>query len=281
MAHNEPEILKLLLSRLDNSNNDFFVHLDKKSPIDTAEIASVLKQSKIVFIERKRIAWGGYSQIDCEMRLLERAVGGNYDYYHLLTGVDLPLKSNDEIDRFFRQNNGAEFISFDDEANETRNFIGRYDGYHFNIGYSGSNALLKFASSLINKLLKKVLRVVNKFVRRSRKYPNLVFMKGSTYFDITHTMASYVLDHKNLIEKIFKHTICCDEVFLHTIAYNSPYRSNITFSETRFIDWSKHKNSPEILTLAHYGQLIQSKALFARKFSSARSTELIQKLYHN
>ena len=280
MAHNEPEILKLLLSRLDHSDNDFYVHLDQKSFMDTDEIASAVKQSKLVFIERKKIFWGSYSQIDCEMRLLEAAVQGNYDYYHLLTGVDLPIKSNYEIDQFFRQHNGSEFISFDKEANETRDFVGRYDGYHFYICYAGNNALLKFASLMINKVLKKVLRGVNKFVRRSRKYPDLVFMKGSSYFDITHTMASHVLAQKDLIARAFRHTVCCDEVFLHTVAYNSPYRDRITYHDTRFIDWGKHRNSPEILTMEHYGQLMESEGLFARKFSSAHSAELIQKLYH-
>ena len=211
--------------------------------MDTDEIASAVKQSNLVFVERKSISWGDYSQIDCEMRLLESAVPGNYDYYHLITGVDLPLKSKEEIDQFFWQNNGAEFISFDQEANETRDFVRRY-------------------------------------VRRSRNYPDLVFMKGSSYFDITHALACYVLSQKDLIEKVFQYTLCCDEVFLHTVAYNSPYREKITFSGTRFIDWSKHENSPQVLTMEHYEQLIQTEKLFARKFSSAHSAELIQKLYH-
>ena len=153
MAHHEPEILKLLLSRLDHSDNDFYVHLDRKSSVNPDEIASAVKQSNLVFVERKRISWGDYSQIDCEMRLLESAVPGNYDYYHLITGVDLPLKSKEEIDQFFRQNNGAEFISFDREANETRDFVRRYDGYHFNICYFGSNALLKGAVAIFRKFL--------------------------------------------------------------------------------------------------------------------------------
>lgn len=281
MAHHEPEILKLLLSRLDHSDNDFYVHLDRKSSVNTDEIVSAVKQSNLVFVERKRISWGDYSQIDCEMRLLESAIGGNYDYYHLLTGVDLPLKSNEEIDQFFRQNNGAEFISFDQEANETRDFVRRYDGYHFNICYFGNNVLLKRAVAILQKILKKVMRVVNRHVRRSRNYPDLVFMKGSSYFDITHALACHVLSQKDLIEKVFRYTLCCDEVFLHTVAYNSPYREKITFSGTRFIDWSKHENSPQVLTVEHYDQLIQTEKLFARKFSSAHSAELIQKLYHS
>lgn len=281
MAHNEPEMLKRLLSRLDSCDSDFYVHLDKKSSMVPEEITSSATRSKTVFIERKPIFWGGYSQIDCEMRLLEQAVQGNYDYYHLLTGVDLPLKTNEEIDQFFQQNSGAEFISFDQAANETRDFTARYDGYHFCLCYGGNNALLKSASLLINKILKKVLRVANRFVRRSRKYPDLVFMKGSSYFDITHPMASYVVAQKDLIAKVFRHTVCCDEVFLHTVAYNSPYKDRINVSETRFIDWSKHKNSPEILTMEHYDQLMHTDALFARKFSSEHSAELIEKLYGN
>lgn len=282
MAHNEEEILKMLLERLDSKDNTFYVHLDKRFKINIKHIESVLKKSKIYFIKRKRIFWGGYSQIWCELALLEEAVKGEYDYYHLITGVDLPLKSNEEIDLFFEANKGKEFVSFDKVANETRNFTNRYDKFHFFVRYTGKNLIVQKMYALCNVLFRYCSRILNGFIKnRSKKYGDFVFMKGSTYFDITHNLATYVLKHKALIKKMFKFTECCDEVFLQTIAYNSSFKENLTFRGTRFIDWSKHGSSPEILTIEHYDDICSSKLLFARKFSNVISKELIEKLYGN
>lgn len=55
---------------------------------------------------------GGVSQIECELLLLKTAISkGKYDYLHLLSGDDLPVKNNDEIDSFFEVNNGKQYIA--------------------------------------------------------------------------------------------------------------------------------------------------------------------------
>ena len=280
MAHNEEEILKMLLKRLDSEQNTLYVHLDKKFKIDINHLESIVKKSKIHFIERRRIYWGTYSQIWCELALLEEAVKEKHDYYHLLTGVDLPLKPNEEIDSFFEANKGKEFVSFDKVANETRNFTKRYDKFYFCARYSGKNVILKMVCRLCHLFLRVCAEILSLVVRnRSKKYYDFIFMKGSAYFDITHDLATYVLKHKNLIRKMFRFTACCDEVFLHTIAYNSPFKEKLTFRGTRFLDWSNHRGSPEILTMDHYDDIYSSKLLFARKFSNVASRELIEKLY--
>jgi hypothetical protein len=43
---------------------------------------------------------GAYSQVRCELELLEAAVKDYHDYYHLLSGADLPIKSQDQIHKF-------------------------------------------------------------------------------------------------------------------------------------------------------------------------------------
>lgn len=48
------------------------------------------------------------------MILLEMAVSHKkYDYYHLLSGQDLPIKTNDYIQNFFISHQGKEFVAFD------------------------------------------------------------------------------------------------------------------------------------------------------------------------
>ncbi len=65
------------------------------------------------------VSWGGYSQVQCEILLLKEAIEHNYDYYHLMSGVDLPIKTNKEIHEFFIKNKGKEFISFDKKATKS------------------------------------------------------------------------------------------------------------------------------------------------------------------
>ena len=56
--------------------------------------------------------WGGYSQIRSELILFQSAWEHGYEYYHLISGVDLPIKTQDEIHEFFREHYGKEFIYF-------------------------------------------------------------------------------------------------------------------------------------------------------------------------
>ena len=103
MAHNNPYTLSRLLELLDDARNDIYIHVDLKSknfPIN--ELKNKVKASNIIFIPRKKVGWGGYSMIDAEIRLIECAANGKYMYYHLISGVDLPLKTQDYIVDFFK-----------------------------------------------------------------------------------------------------------------------------------------------------------------------------------
>ena len=85
MAHKEPYNLRKLFELLDDENNDIYIHIDIKSTIlHKEEIMKWCSKSKIYFVKQTSVRWAGYSGINCEMILLEEAVKGNYDYYHLL-----------------------------------------------------------------------------------------------------------------------------------------------------------------------------------------------------
>ena len=110
MAHTQPELLKMLLKKLDDERNDIYLHIDSKAkdyPLD--EVATVLQKANCVFTERTDVKWGSYSQIHCEMVLLKEAVKCEHAYYHLLSGMDLPIKSQDDIHAFFEKYDGLEF----------------------------------------------------------------------------------------------------------------------------------------------------------------------------
>ena len=280
MAHNEIDLLKLLLRKLDYENNTIYLHCDTKFNCNLEEFRAVLNVAELHFIKRLNVQWGKYSQIQCELELLKKALEQEHDYYHLLSGVDLPIKSHEEIDAFFEEHKGTEFVSYDKKSNETQNFINRFNKWHFRLPSRTNNNIKNRFIWLCNIPLIMLEKTANLLIgNRSKKYPDITFMKGSTLFDITHELASYVVKKEDFIKKAFKFSSCCDEVFLQTIAYNSPFAKNIASYNIRYIDWSKHGKSPELLTLDHYESIINSEHLFARKFSSIKSKELIEKLY--
>lgn len=132
MAHNNFEILEKQVLLLDSPNADFYIHVDKKAGAFPAEALAALPQhSKIVFTDRTDVHWGGYSQIACELLLLKASLPGEYDYYHLLSGVDMPIKPRKQIEGFFQMHSDKEFLCFREKPSEHLNLYSRYMGHHF------------------------------------------------------------------------------------------------------------------------------------------------------
>ena len=64
-------------------------------------------------MSRYKVYWGSYRMIQVEMLLFEEASKIHHDYYHLLSGMDLPIKSQRKIQDFFETYKGMEFVHFD------------------------------------------------------------------------------------------------------------------------------------------------------------------------
>ena len=60
IAHKDDLTFRILISMLDNENNDIFIHMDKKSKnYDEESIEKMAKKSIIYHTERSNVAWGG------------------------------------------------------------------------------------------------------------------------------------------------------------------------------------------------------------------------------
>ena len=102
IAHNQFDILEKLIIMLDDDRNDIFLHIDKRvEHLDKDCYLALVKHSDLHFTKRMAVYWGHSSQVDCELLLLGECLKyGPYQYVHLLSGVDLPIKTQDEIHRF-------------------------------------------------------------------------------------------------------------------------------------------------------------------------------------
>ena len=195
-----------------------------------------------------------------------------YQYYHLISGVDFPLKTQDEIHDFFDNNYPNSYVNFDKVANDTGDFLHRIEQYHFFQDIIGRNSGSRFA--LLYKVESILLRIQKKFGIRRKQY--IKAYKGTHWFSITHNLAQYVISQEKLIKKQFYYSIGADEVFLHSIIMNSPYVDDIINDSLREIDWDR--GTPYIFRLEDTPMLLESPKLFARKFDSNIDKDVIEKI---
>jgi len=268
MAHNNFDQLNILLGLLDDPRNDIYLHIDKKSTGFIRENIK-LQHANIFIVDPICVTWGGHSQIDCEMLLFKAAAPGHYLYYHLLSGIDLPLKTQDEIHAFFQANAGKNFLEYDAQANANKRFVVRTQYYHLFQNIIGKRKDLAIAPL---KIIKKVCLLIQKALRIRRK-EFVPLYKGANWVSITDEMVHYVLSCEQLIKKQFYHSYCADEVFLQSIAMASPLRDTIVKKYYRQIDWER--GSPYTYRKEDVPQLLTSPAMFARKFDASVDPEAI------
>lgn len=273
IAHNNFEILKYQLRILDGENSAFFIHIDKRANVSREKLASVVKKADITFIPSKKIIWGQFSQVDCELRLLRVASKGHFDYYHLISGVDMPLHTVKEMDEILQNNPDAEYVHFDAPQVTLADYE-RVSYYHIMPG----RELWKRKINGIGIKLQKVMRI------NRLKGKNIILQKGANWFSITDDLVQNIIRDEPKIRKMLKWSFCGDEIFLQTYIYNTEARRNL-FSQNfnndyamclRKIDWNR--GNPYVYRIDDFQELINSNALFARKFDEAIDIAVVKKI---
>lgn len=276
LAHNEPNVLNTLVSLLDDETNDIYIHLDKKaSCFNEKSITEAVKKSKITFIPRRNIGWGGINMIKTELELLSVAIENSHDYYHILSGVDLPLYSVKKVNKFLEKNKGQEFIGVTRNWADSDNVKIRYSKYYYLQDYIGKNK--KIPLYYISRGFAKLQSRLN-FIDRTKNY-STKFYGGPTWFSVTEEAAKWIVSKSDVIKRMFANTYCCDEIFSQTILMSSPFANNIYKYEygdcyescRRFVRFEAE--SPKTLDMEDYEQLINSNYLFARKFGTTTESQ--------
>ena len=262
IAHNEPEILQLLLSSLDDVRNDIYVHIDKKASFDGMMLQTV-KSGLHILPVRIDARWGDFSLIEIELLLFHEAYSrGPYAYYHLLSGVDLPVKSQDYIHQYCDEHQGKEFIGIAQHVSQRELDWRSQHWFVYSRDFQSGN--------LFKKIVRGVLARMQSLIGYRRT--SLQVKKGSQWCSITHDFVQYLLQNKLLIRKIFNHTYCPDELFIQTLCWNSEFKSRIYNPNDefegckRYIKWENGVLQP--LTLQEVDDMILSSRWFARKFTS-------------
>lgn len=284
-THDNVEISKNLLSLYDDKNIDFYFLIDKKAKSYNEEVLKdICKKSNVYFVPKINIYWGSFSQIQAEYILLENAVKKSYDYYHLISGCDIPLYTKNEFFDFFEQNKGKEFVEYSPkeiaEKNKVQDRVKYY--YAFMESVREKSAIKRKPKTFLREFFLKLQKLL-KIDRTKGKE----FQYGSNWFDITDDFAKYILKNKPWVIKHFKKTCCADELFLQTLLFNSPFYSNDYYclneknrilQRNRYTDWTR--GQPYTFKKEDYNEIINIKeSLFIRKFNYKNDAEIVNKLF--
>ena len=286
MAYNNWDQLELLLRLLDDPRNDIFIHIDKRAgEFPQSMLESALRQSCVRFIERKNVYWADYSQADVEMDLMQAASEqDHYWYYHLLSGMCLPLKSQDEIHVFF-EDQQKEFVAMTPDGGAYAENHARY--YHFLL----HNRFYRDHKSL--KAVDRGLMYIQKALGLKRRFGmELKISTGWQWFSITDDFCRYILSQRQFIQKMFSYVLDVDEKFMGTMInklgdyervyyIKKPEEGNEAYQKgcMRLIDFDRPVPQPYTWgrddTDADYQELMNSGYLFARKFDERVNPRII------
>lgn len=269
LCHTDFPLLCLLVRLLDDERNDIYIHIDRKA--DLKELRLETKKAGLCVLEHRIDArWGDFSLVQAELLLFETASTRNhYAYYHLLSGTDLPLKSQSYIHEWCDKNAGVELIGFSGAVTdkEARWRAGHY--FLFSRQF-GSNSLFVRAMRKAFLSLQDVL-----FYKKNRR---IEVKKGPQWVSVTHNFVSFLLRNRTRIEEMFAHTYCPDELFIQTMCWNSSFREktldlNHEFAGClRYIPWNN--GVLQDMTVDILQNALASDCWFARKFNSERSDVL-------
>lgn len=283
IAHNNFEILEKLLKYFDHECNNIYLHLDKKVKCYKVPENICKKANLCVVPNPVNVMWGGSSQIECEMKLLEIALKDKNDYYHLISGVDVPLQKFSALENFFQIHKGKEFVGFVDGEIDPKLYLDRVGVHHYFQNSIGKRD--KFIGKVLNKLQNMIIKLELIFGIDRNKKNNFLLSYGPNWFSITDDFAKYVVSQKKFISKRFKFSFCADEIFLQTLMVNSTFKNKNYSIENkenqilRHIDWDR--GNPYTFGLEDYELLknLPKEFFFARKFDYQKSPEIVEKLF--
>lgn len=285
-AHNNIEILLKTMQLYDSEDIDFYIHIDKKAKqFEINRLPTACNFSEVNIVECVNVYWSDFSQIEAELILLKASIKGKYDYFHFISGVDIPLKGKTEFLDFFEQGKNYEYVEFSpQEVFDSNEVINRVKYYYLFLKNLRSNKVLirKLQTFLRVNLLK-----TQKLLNMNRlKRINIPLKYGSNWFSITSCFANYVIDHEQWIINHFKHSSCGDELFLQTLLYSSEFYKNNYYTADfekkiklgRYVDWNR--GDPYIFQIKDFEELKQVKdSFFARKFDWHSDSEIVEAMY--
>ena len=313
IVHNNAGLVARTIRKLDSGNASFFIHVDRKSDLTDFQEALCHPKGNVFFTKRRwSICWMGYSMVAAtfELMALARATGGDigarFDYHVLLSGVDYPLKSSDEIEAVLAKSHPRNFLTYW-KLHDLPDWLHKVEQFHYLDSKWHNQRGGPVFFGRINMpfyQIERIRRVAHRFLPERCLPLGMVPYGGSQWWMLTADAVNYVLDQVSKhpsIPRFFRFTHSPDELTFQTILMNSPFKDTIEGesdygafidawkgggdpdfvtqhvrkANLRYIDWDKDREFPSILDERDHVGIMESGSLFGRKMDPVRSERLL------
>lgn len=303
LTHKNPHQLARLIKRLDDEDSWFYIHVDKKSDIDSF---ACIDQPNVKFIEeRVSSIWGDFSLVLATLMCIEEVLQDvRQGYTILLSGQDYPVKDLNYINNYLTENAVYDHINIDlypIPENNDEFYIRRLSHIKINLSSRRGHFILIPYFWHLNARGKAVYmlnlfrhRLLNKDVLKSlfkRKTPFKAFALGSQWwafsFNTLNKVYNYIQEHKKNLFEFYKNVLDSDELFFHSIIVElSKKDPSIKIKPgLTYTDWTPRAN--QVLPITFEESDIQTllslsdNYLFARKFDLEVSDKILDLLDKN
>lgn len=308
-CHKNAVQVERLINRLNEEGTNFVLHISKTS--EKGFYADMKKAvagyPNVFFCKREDGTHNGFGIVKGIINGIEYFFTHNieFDYLHLISGQDYPIKSNDYIADFLEKHKGEQFMEYypvfpkpGSEFYENHPWgphrqVYRVDRYHFKITGVTRSIPELLTNRLIDHSLYQTIKIflneAGKYRREGRLWTEFLLLfwsrvlpnrrkipegfdiyGGKTWFTITNDCARYVVNaHKTnkVMRNFFKYTLIPDEMYILTILLNSPYKDKCVNDYLREIEWAGGDGThPIVFKAEHIERMQKSPNLFARKF---------------
>ena len=239
LAYDNSSQLKRLIQALSTELTWFYIHIDKKSKRETF-INDLHEFNNLTFVDAEdseNVIWADFSTVSAILKCLKLVQKLNEKgYCFLISEHDYPVKSNQEIFKYFNLNYGKLFIAANLLISQDQNSLEFYNqrivSYKINLSSKKNDFIL--VPSIWNKLFykRKTLLSIYKLIYKKKFFYLLNLLKnrkspiaidhfwGSQWWALPNECIIEILefiDNNSKLLNYYKNTLAIDELFFQTI----------------------------------------------------------------
>lgn len=272
LAHKQPELLRRIVSILAAPNHYFVINVDSKYK-NIQEFKDKLSGIANVTIVNYSVFHCDFSHLEALLAMFKTALAiGNIDYYHVISGQDYPLRSNEQFDLFFESTDHS-FMWIDREDSKKEKERDYFqNAWHF-------NKLNKISSKVYHGLK---VGIILGYILRRKPIPG--YSGGWDWFSwhssVVDYFFSYLDKHPNYVKR-YNYTMTPTEHIFHTVVAKKLKELRIeNENPLRYVSWNPKREvstpyRPYNLNELDYPFVINSKAFFCRKVDEKESNRLL------
>ena len=268
-AHKDIDQLNGLVRQLCDPDFRVYVHLDRKSALDPAQLHPTARLVR----ERVAVRWGDVSQVESVLASVRQILleVPDFDKLIFISAQDFPLLPNHLLKAELARMRGYELIETAPIAASGWRVMHRYAYFHRDSG--------RLAERLACVAANRALRLLG----RTRHLPDgFVPYGGSCWWTLSRNCVRELLRladaHPRLL-RFCRSVQSPDELFFQTLVMHSRFAGRVLPQNFRYIQWPQGGAChPKVLDEGDFERIRASGAHFCRKLDSHASAALLSRL---